>query len=96
MCNSKISQAYAKCQPARDALHEMDAVCMERTEDKAGIVWERWYVQTSLPTEVQQRVVNVIVFATPTWWDVFTPISDSGEIAATIAAIKALCHQRAA
>lgn len=60
------------------------------TEDKAGIVWERWYVQTSKPTEPQQRIVNVVVFATASWWDVFVPIDASNEIAATVAAIKAL------
>lgn len=90
MANKKVAEAYARIKPAHDALREMDAVCMEVTEDKAGIVWERWYVQVSKPTEVQQRVVNLIVFATPHWWDVFAPVSPSGEISATVAAIKAL------
>ena len=90
MANSKVAQAYTRCKPARDALTAVGAVCMEVTEDKSGIVWERWYVQTSLPTEVQQRVVNVIVFATPSWWDVFVPINAGNEVEATVAAIKAL------
>lgn len=54
---SKVAQAYERSRPAREALRAIDAVCMEVTEDKAGIVWERWYVQTSKPTEVQQRIV---------------------------------------
>jgi hypothetical protein len=92
MANKKLQEAYAKCKPARDALHEADAVLMECTEDKAGIVWERWYIQTSDPLCQQQEVINVVVFATPTWWDVFVPIVRSQQTADTLAAIKALAY----
>lgn len=96
MANSKVQQAYAKCKPARDALCKVGGRLMECAEDKAGIVWERWYVQTSGPLEIQQEVINVIVFATPTWWDVFIPAVRSNKIDDSVAAILALAPTRAA
>jgi hypothetical protein len=87
---SQVALAYQRSQPAREALQAVDAVRMECVEDKSGVVVERWYAQTSLPTELQQRVVNVVIFATPHWWEVFTPITQCAETAATVAAIKAL------
>lgn len=87
---TKVMQAYERCRLGREALRSIDAVLMESTEDKAGIVWQRWYVQTSPALAVQQKTVNVIVFATPVWWDVFVPIVDSQETQATLDTIKAL------
>lgn len=96
---SKVQEAYARCKPARDALIEVGATCMEVTEDKAGIVWERWFVQTRTQDEngmPENRVINLIVFATPMWWDVFTPLEHAPEIDKVVAAIRSLPMRTAA
>ena len=79
---SKVAQAYERSKPARDALHSAGARCMEVTEDKCGIVWER-YIGGPHGT-------SIILFATPSWWNVFSPITDDPTIAGTVASIKAL------
>lgn len=85
---SKIAQAYERCKIGRDALHAVGARCMEVTEDKAGIVWERYYLLK--PDGDSNKVVNIVLFATPSWWDVFTPITEDQTNDGTVAAIKAL------
>lgn len=65
MKRTKIMDAYAFAKPVRDVLHEQ-CRCMEVTEDKAGIVWERWLTPAG---------VSLVFFGTPTWCDVFAPFS---------------------
>jgi hypothetical protein len=61
---------------------------MEATEDKAGIVWERWLI------EVKSRgAVSVILFATPYWWDLFSPITNSTKVDETLAALREFQQQ---
>ena len=74
-----IAQAYQRANPARDALRKISR-CMEVTEDKAGLLWERWMVKGT----------SVVVVATPYWAEVFTPITDDPEWENTIEAIAAL------
>ena len=87
--NSKIAQAYERCKPARDALREIDARCMESTEDKTGILWERYVVFIS-----DDKHINVTLLSTPDWWDVFTPITNDMRTDGTVAAIKALVAKK--
>lgn len=76
---SKVAQAYVRAKPIRDALHEIGR-CMEVTEDKAGIVWERWLVGQT----------QVITFSTPHYVEVFQPIIPGNEWADLIGALRAL------
>ena len=92
---SPVQDAYARCKPARDLLIELDGQCMETTEDKAGILWERWILQkdplvADSDGSFRQHLINVILFATPHWWDVFTPVTETKEIDRTLEAIRAL------
>lgn len=73
-----VQQAYERCKPGRAALLEV-AQCMECTEDKCGIVWERFVFRAG---------ESVILFATPHWWDVFVPLCSDGRITAVVDAIK--------
>ena len=57
---TKVAQAYERAKPVRDVLHQVGR-CMEVTEDKCGIVWERWLVGKS----------QVVLFATPHYTEVF-------------------------
>lgn len=40
---------------------------MEVTEDKCGILWERWLTPNG---------DSLILFATPSWYDVFVPLTN--------------------
>lgn len=77
---SAVTEAYARCKDGRKALIDAGARCMEATEDKCGILWERWL----LP-----NLTSAILYATPHGWDVFTPVTKDGKVAATVDAIKA-------
>lgn len=77
---SKVSDAYNRCKAGRNALAEAGARSMETTEDKCGIVWERWL----LP-----NCTSVVLYATPFGWNVFSPLTDDNSTDATVAAIKA-------
>jgi hypothetical protein len=77
---SPVAQAYERGDSARKTLSALDARCMEVTEDKAGILWERWIVGRS----------NVILFATPHGWDLFASIAPTTETTATLDALRAL------
>lgn len=79
---SKVAQAYERSKVGRQALRDTGARCMEVTEDKCGIVWERYILGST--------GVSVVLFATPSWWDVFKPVTQDGSNDATVAAIKAL------
>lgn len=89
MKTSKVAEAYTRCEPARKAIAEAHCRCMEVTEDKCGILWERW---------ITPHGKSMILFATPHYWDVFAPLSDDATIAGMIDAIRAVCgpNQRAA
>lgn len=98
--SSQIQKAYERCQSARDALNglrrEGIANCMEVVEDKCGIVCERWYVARQPDYDESGKCVryglaiNLVLYSTPDWWDVFSPLTQDPEIDAMIAAIKAL------
>ena len=74
----EVTKAYERCKDGRSALAKLDARCMECTEDKAGIVWERWLLPNGR---------SAILFATPHWWDVFVPVSPENSVSATVAAL---------
>jgi hypothetical protein len=65
MGKSKISQAYEKGREGFKALHAVgrSAHC---TEDRVGVVWERF----ALPNGEE-----AVIVATPSWWDVFVPLT---------------------
>lgn len=77
---SPVAQAYERSKIGRRALFDADCRAMECTEDKAGIVWERF---------ITPQGRSIILFATPSWWDVFEPVTDEATNDATVAAIKA-------
>lgn len=89
---SPVQQAYVRCEAAHKALREIDAMCMEATEDKRGILWERWIICTP-PTVVQGSHVSLILFATPSWWDIFAPLTEDTKVDGTIAALKELAKK---
>lgn len=74
-----IHEAYARCEAMRRALNDMHARCMEVTEDKYGILWERWLLPNGK---------SAVLWATPHGWDVFLPADDGNNIEAAIAAVK--------
>ena len=75
---SKVTQAYELAAPIRIELGKLGR-CMEVTEDKAGILWERWIIHNKR---------SVILVATPRWADVFVPLSDDLTWNGTIEALK--------
>lgn len=79
---SKVAQAYERCAVARKALSDSGARCIEATEDKCGILWERWIVGP--------EITSVILYSTPDWWNVFSPLTASTSIAGTLEAIERL------
>jgi hypothetical protein len=84
MRKTKVAEAYERAKMIRDVLHRIGR-CMEVTEDKAGILWERWLVgQTS-----------VILFSTPSWTEVFRPVTDDMTWAGTTRALEALAAEPA-
>lgn len=85
---SPVAQAYERSRPARDWLHQR-ARCMEATEDKCGIVWERW-ILTTHDAKGNPTFTNLVFYATPHGWDVFKPIADGVMIEDTMAALSAL------
>jgi len=66
MGSAKVQAAYTRAKPVRDELARIGR-CVEVTEDKCGIVWERWLVGSS----------QVVVFATRGYVEVFTPMTDA-------------------
>jgi hypothetical protein len=88
MTLSTVAQAYERCRPMRRALAELGARPIERTEDPAGIVWERFV----LPNE---DGTSVVLLATPHWWDLYTPVHIGNDALATVNAARALCGREA-
>lgn len=78
---SKVAEAYERCHEGRDQLIESGYRCMEVTEDKCGILWERW---------ITPNGISVILFATPHSWDIFSPLSHSPRNDITFNEIKRL------
>jgi hypothetical protein len=82
---SPVAEAYERCKEARNALHALDnARCMEVTEDKAGILWERWVLL------YPNSHAGVILYATPHGWDLYVPLTRDQDINATLDALRAL------
>jgi hypothetical protein len=79
---SKVAEAYARAKTVRDRLHKIGR-CMEVTEDKAGILWERWLIGKT----------QIVLMSTPHWAEVFKPLSNAVEWDDTIAALDALAEQ---
>lgn len=79
--NTEVMKAYDRSRPGREALFDNGCRSMECTEDKAGIVWERF---------VTPHGVSLILFATPSWWEVFCPLTSNATVHATVAAIIAV------
>lgn len=76
---AQVAEAYARCETLRRALREVGG-CMEVTEDKAGIVWERYLLNNGR---------SALLFSTPHWCDVFVSVApNDGSYDGTIAALK--------
>jgi len=84
---SPVARAYQRSEEVRKALRSLDSRPMELTEDKSGIVWERWTVSVG---PMGADFISVILVATPDWWDLYHPISKSRYTAEVISALKAL------
>jgi hypothetical protein len=82
---SKVAQAYERAKDARKHLRELGATCMEATEDKCGILWERWCFLA--PTTCK----NVYLYATPHGWDVSVPAAAGDQAKDTLDAVAAYC-----
>lgn len=76
----QVRLAYERCETLRRALNKVGG-CMEVTEDKAGIVWERYLLNNGR---------NAILFSTPHWCDIFVSVAPvDGSYDGTIAALEA-------
>lgn len=75
---SKMPAIYKKVKPIRDVLHAHGR-CMEVIEEKHGILVERW---------VMGNGRNLVLFATPHWYDVFAPLTTHEAVSATHDAIE--------
>jgi hypothetical protein len=77
---TKIQEAYQRAEMLRRSLGKLGR-CMEATEDKKyGILWERWLVGAT----------SIVVFSTPSWTEVFKPLTEDMTWDGTIAALQAL------
>lgn len=83
-----ITEAYIRCEVARNFLRDLPARCMEATEDKAGILWERWVVVKDGPD--RNTCMNLYLYATPHGWDISLTASADNDTDATFAAIRAV------
>lgn len=73
-----VRSAYERCKVLREGLRKLGG-CMEATEDKYGIVWERWLLNNGR---------NAILFSTPHWCDIFVSVApDDGTYDGTLAAL---------
>ena len=79
MKKKPIHEAYERCAVMRSELTAMNARCVEVTEDKAGILWERWVLANGQHT---------VLWATPHAWDMFVPATSSRLTADVIAAVQ--------
>ena len=79
--NKRIQEAYARRKQVFVELLELGATCMECTEDKAGIVWERFMLPNGIP---------VVVVSTPHWWNIFTEVCSSNMTDHTIDMLRTL------
>ena len=76
---SLVAEAYERCKEVRNVMYELNGRQMECTEDKAGIVWERFLMPWG---------ESVILVATPHWWDLFAPVSPSANAEDTFRALR--------
>lgn len=83
---NKIQEAYKVAKQARTVLIEIGAQRMEVTDDKSGIVWERWIVYGD------KSFTSVILFATPLYWDIFVPLLRTNSHTATLDALRNLVN----
>lgn len=80
---SAVQEAYQRAQPARDHLRKLDGRCMEATEDKCGILWERWCFVG------EKSCRNVYLYATPHGWDLSLTADVTNDTEKTLAAVTA-------
>jgi hypothetical protein len=78
---SALQEAYRRAKPARDHLRSLGGRCMESTEDKCGILWERWCFVGNMSCR------NVYLYATPHGWDLSLTADTSNDVEATLAAV---------
>lgn len=62
-----VQQAYERSKETRSLICQLGARSMECTEDKCGVVWERFIIGPNGQ--------SVILYATPSWYDVFSSIA---------------------
>lgn len=80
---SAVQEAYERAKTAREHLRSLGARCMEATEDKAGILWERWCVVG------EKSCRNVYLYATPHGWDLSLTADVTNDTEKTLAAVTA-------
>lgn len=81
---TKIQEAYQRCEKLRNCLHKLGR-CMEVVEDKKyGVLFERWVVGRA----------SVVLFSTPSWTEVFKPVTEDMTWDGTIAALEALAEAK--
>lgn len=75
-----MEQTLQRCAPAVAVLRDLEAVNVETTTwkgDYGAVHVTRWVVShRAQPT----RFLNVVLYATPDWWDLFIPISASRKV----------------
>jgi hypothetical protein len=77
---TKIQECYQRSQTLRSNLGKLGR-CMEVVEDKKyGVLFERWVIGRT----------SVVLFSTPSWTEVFRPVTDDMTWDGTFAALEAL------
>lgn len=80
---TRVEQAWDNAMIGHNALVvQMDARPMEVTEDASGIIWHRYILPGGTP---------VVLVATPHWWNIFSPVTESAKVDDTFEAVKKLC-----
>lgn len=90
-----LTAAYKRCETARNALRSLpDVRLMESTEDKSGILWERWIAVRDAQYDESGKLIrpgatrNIYLHATPHTWDISTTISTDDSTDATLRALR--------
>jgi hypothetical protein len=73
-----IHAAYERSEVIRSGLTAMGARCIEVTEDKCGILWERWVLRNGN---------HAVLWSTPDAWEVFLPVASGNSVAETVSAL---------
>lgn len=78
--NGALQEALERAGIARAMLRKVSQGnyrIMEELHDKVGIVTERWIIGTG---PMGETIVEVVVMATPHWWNIYMPVTRSNRL----------------